>query len=124
MSFTNAEKVQIRLSLGWPNQYFQTDSKLEMSILAIESDADATTLARLLLAQLLAIDTSLTDSYKRIKANEVGSIVLPGFMEIKSLRSEGKRIVGRMAAIFGVGIKHDIYAGYADTIMHRFTVVN
>ena len=66
-----------------------------------------------LLVSLADIDARLTTAYTRIKAAKLGSITLPGTQEIESLRSEGRRFSGRLAATLGVAIRQDVWSGTA-----------
>lgn len=111
MAFTSAQKTSIRFYCGWTARFVQTDTRLEQAISSAENDADVTTQIVALLASLSDIDTKLVDAHKRIKVNKVGSIELPGQMELMSLRSEGRRFAGRLASILGVPIRNDVFSG-------------
>jgi hypothetical protein len=63
-----------------------------------------------ILALLADVDAKLTDAHGRLKAMKVGSIDLPGKLEISTLRSEGRRHVSRMASMLGVEVRHDVYS--------------
>lgn len=112
MALTAAEKSKIRLFLGWSERFHQTDSRLEQALLAVDADATGETYNRIntLLQSIADIETRITDAYSRLKAIKVGSIELPGMMELGALRSEGRRFVGRLAALLGVAVRHDAFA--------------
>jgi hypothetical protein len=110
--FTSAQKASIRRYMGWSARFHQVDTALEQAMSAVEGEPhDATyDLIDGWLAQLADINTRITDAYGRLKAKVVGSITLPGHDEIGMLRSEGRRIVGQMAATFGVEVRHDAFS--------------
>lgn len=111
--FTSAQKASIRLYMGWSARFHQFDSALEQAMSAIDSEPDDST-HDIIVADLTALDDlcdRLTDSYGRIKAMKVGAIDLPGTNEIGLLRSEGRRVAGRIAATLGVEIRHDVFKG-------------
>lgn len=111
--FTSGQKANIRLYLGWSARFHQFDSRLEQAMSAIDNEMDDSTHDIIVakLASLASIDTRLTDALGRIKALKVGSIDLPGAMELGLLRSEGRRFVGQLAATLGVEVRHDVFRG-------------
>lgn len=109
MAFTNAQKVQIYHYMGYANRYFQVYSSLLYAIGVIENDADASTFVLNTITSLQAIDTSIVDAYRRIKADQVGEIKLPAYKEIAILRSEGRRLVNSLELILGVNKLGDVY---------------
>ena len=109
MAFTPGEKTRIRMYLGWATRYFQTDSRLESAMVAL--DADTEQLVREQLGQCASVDAKLVEAESRFAAKTVGSISLPGGDEMSFLRSRGRQAVGRMAATLGVEVRHDAFAG-------------
>ena len=109
MAFTEAQRVKIRLYLGWSARFHQFDSRLEQAMNAVDTLADTETEVEAILADLATIETELADAHGRLKAMKVGSIDLPGHKEIQALRSEGRRHVGRLAATLGVEVRHDAF---------------
>lgn len=112
-SWTTTEKARLRLYLGWSARFHQFDSRLEQAFSAIESEPDDAT-RDLIVAVMTSLDdvrTRIVDAYSRLKARVVGSITLPGAEEIAMLRSEGRRLVGQIAATLGVAVRHDIFKG-------------
>ncbi len=110
---TNGQRMQIRLYLGWSERFHQTDSQLEQAMNALDSSqsTDAEALILTVIMALIDIDTRLVDALRRLKATQVASITLPGPMEIAMLRSEGRRLVGRIASLLGVEVRHDVFSG-------------
>ena len=109
--WTSAQKAKIRLFLGWSARFHQYDSRLEQAMSAIEGESDDSTHDLIVgfLASLDDIQTRLTSAYSRIKAMKVGSIDLPGAMEMGLLKAEGRRFVGQLAATLGVEVRHDVF---------------
>lgn len=112
MAFIEAEKVEIRSFMGWAERFFQFDSELEQAISAIETKPAAEAKVRIHLAEFVRIDAAIVAAESRFKAKKVGSIELTMGDELMRLRSRGRQEVGRMASLFGVEPKHDVYAGY------------
>lgn len=123
MALSPTERAKVREYLGWTQRYFQTDSRLEMAMNSLDASAEALLLVQDtlanggLLASLADIDAKLVNAHKRIKVAKVGTIELPGKMEIGILRSEGRRFVGRLASLLGVEVRHDVFSGQGP---HRF----
>ena len=117
MSFTTAQKAQIRYYLGFQDQFRDINTTLESQLDAgLSTDAETLLTAAIdasppgILASLIDIDASLQNAHGRLKAKKIGSIDLPGRDEIDMLRDEGRRLVGRLAAMFGVAPKTDVFA--------------
>lgn len=108
MALTGTQKAQVRLYLGYQDQDRQLSTELESQLGSISTEAE--TLVIGLLASLLDIDAKLLSAHGRLKALKVGSIELPGAGEIETLRSEGRRFVGRLAVIFDVEPLHDVFS--------------
>lgn len=107
--FTDTQKAELRLYLGWAGRWFQVDTKLEQAMSACT--AETQTLIEAEVVKLKAIDGKITDAANRFQAAKVGSIQLPGAMELELLRSQGRQSVGRIAAMLGVEVRHDVYSG-------------
>lgn len=114
MALTATQKSQLRIFLGYPARFHQTQPELEQAILALEGVPDdeaqvATLLAKLTTA-VTGIDARLEDAYDRLQAKKVGSIELNDG-EIGALRSEGRRVIRRIASLMGVKVRADAYGG-------------
>lgn len=111
--FTNAERAKIRMYVGWSARFHQSDSRLEQAMSAVDQEVDNSSRDLIIghITALDAISTRITAAYDRLKALKVGSIDLPAEKEIGMLRSEGRRIGGIVASIFGVETRHDVWAG-------------
>lgn len=111
MALTETQRASVRLYLGWPARFWQMNSRLEQAMNALASTAEEETIVVALLASLAALDANITAAYSRLKALAVGSITLSGPGEINALRSEGRRLSGRLAATLAVDVQHDVWSG-------------
>lgn len=110
--FTNAERAKIRMYVGWSARFHQSDSRLEQAMNAVDQEVDDSS-RNLIIGHITSMDAiaaRITAAYDRLKASEVGSITL-NREEIGMLRSEGRRLGGIVASIFGVETRHDVWAG-------------
>jgi len=110
MAFSLTERQSIRTYTGWSGRYFQTDSRLEQAMNAVAAETE--TAIRTELTGIATLETEMTAARRRWKAAEVGSIVLQGETEYGLLRSAGRQAAGRIAAMLGIGIRHDAFAGW------------
>lgn len=111
-ALTPEERASVRLYLGWPARFYQAEPALEQSMNALDQSDDATHgVVISLLASLADVDAKLVDAHNRLKAKKVGSIELMEDKEVQMLRSEGRRFAGRLAAVLGVEIRHDVFSG-------------
>jgi hypothetical protein len=120
VAFSETERSQIRKYLGWSGRFFQTDSRLEQAMNAVSAETEAR--VREELARCVALDVKIDDCSKRFKAAVVGSITLPGPMELQLLRSQGKQAVGRIASTLGVEVRADTYSGAASRGSNWLTI--
>lgn len=109
MALTAVNKADIRYFLGWSARFHQSDSRLEQAMSALETEPEAETLVLAAVDSCKDIDTKLLDAHNRLKALKVGSIDLPGQLEVETLRREGRRHVSRIAATLGVEVRHDVF---------------
>jgi len=110
MTLTLQQRADVRVSLGWSAQFSQTDNALENAFDGLETQPEHETQIIDLLADIVLIKTQLVDSRKRLKALKVGSLGLDAFRsEMMALRAEGQRVVGEMAVIMGVEVRHNIF---------------
>ena len=115
MALTEAERVQVRLYMGWSARFFQFDSELEQAMNALDSKPDTEALIQTLITECQRIDTEITAAESRFKAAAVGTIKLTMGNELALLRSRGRQFSGRMASTLGVEVRHDVWSGSAPT---------
>lgn len=118
MAFTAAQKVKLRLYLGYPSIFRYRDSRLESVLDVVGEDAEAKAEIEALMASILTIETSLTSSLgtaglKRAEDIEwyqagSGSSVTP---EMSAKYAEGKRFINRISLMLGVPLYGQYYGG-------------
>jgi hypothetical protein len=116
VAFTDAQRVKIRLYLGYPiiNRY--RDPRLEGAIDVVGQEPEAQAQAEAILTTIASVDTSLASSlttagFKRVDKIEWypnGSSSGPG-PAISAKRAEGRRHVGRLSTLMGVPIGDDYF---------------
>lgn len=113
MAFTEAQKVKLRVYLGYPDTYQQANTRLESAIDVIGGRAATQTEVESVLASLAAVETSLASSLSSAglkRAEDVewyeGS---SGSAAIDQKRSEGRRYCSRLSIIFGVPLAGDYF---------------
>lgn len=74
--------------------------------------AETETLIVAELANCATVDTGIAavHSGKRLQALRVGELEIAGVVEIETLRGLGRQAVGRISAMLGIPINHDIYS--------------
>lgn len=116
MALTAQQRADVRFYAGWSARFHQFDSQLEQAMNALETEPehelqitnpiDGTPPG--LLALMADIDSRLSGTYGRLKASKVGSIELNAG-EISQLRSEGRRLSGRLCSILGIPRRIDVF---------------
>lgn len=109
MAFTDTQKAQIRMFLGWGARYLQTDDALRRAYDSVGTLGGADqVLVEAQLTECARVDAALLAAESRIKADKVGPIELNA-MELDKLRDKGRTAVARMARIFGVEVRGDAF---------------
>lgn len=116
---TAAQKADIRYYLGYATRHHNADTILESAMDAIANDPDGEALVIATITKIKAVDTKLEAAQDRLKAMEVCDIKLGHKEEVCGLRSEGRRLVGRVASTLGCPVRHDSFGSapfnvYAD----------
>lgn len=104
MALSPAQKALCRQYLGWSFGFNDRDSHLEQSFNGLETKPDEEALVVAVLASVADIDAKIVTAHKRLKAAKVGDIGL-NYDEVRQLRDEGNRFVGRMARMLGVEVR-------------------
>ncbi len=109
MAFTDTQKAQIRMYMGWGARYLQTDDALRRAYDSVGNNGGADqVLVEAQLTECARVDAALLAAEARIKASKVGPIELNA-IEIDNLRDKGRTAVARMARIFGVEVRGDAF---------------
>jgi hypothetical protein len=116
-----SERAKIRFYLGWSARFHQTDSALEQAMNAVDVGDDETygiitrpagdPLGTGLLASCVDIDTKLLATDDELEVRAVGTIQLDVMQKVGTLRSNGRKFAGRLAALLGVPVRHDVFSG-------------
>lgn len=108
MALTATQQAQVRHYLGVPDDLKEAWIGFYSQLTTLSAEGQV--IVSDLLDKLQAIDDQLEQAPSRLKAWKVGSIELPHFEEIQGLRSEGRRLVGRLCAVFGLSEPYaDVY---------------
>ena len=119
MAWTEADRAVIRSYLGFPALFLQADPRLESAMQSVQSEADGGTRPdnstelqmRGWLAQLAAIEARLESLWDEAEALKVDELGVDPMRALALLRSEGRRIVGRIARALGTSPRHDVFTG-------------
>ncbi len=118
--FTNADKMNIRFYLGYPQLFLGFSNRLESAIRVIQEDADAVLLVQSILEKLGKVSADLDESYinaglKRVEeiewyAGKDGN----GSTQIIGITAQGRQLVNQLSILFGVPKNADIFgkSGY------------
>jgi hypothetical protein len=111
MAFTAAEEVRIRRYLGWSDRFNSTDEALARALSAVGARPDTETEIRLLISYCDTIEADIIGSKRRLKALQVGTIELPGPLEIGQLRDLGRQWTAQIASLLGVETRNEAWSG-------------
>jgi hypothetical protein len=126
MAFTEAQRVQIRHSLGYPDVFLDSNMRLEsaMDVLGarVEASAEVVSILAEIAAARLALRPSSVDAlHSRAGIKQVDEVQFFGDARSASasedsMRKTGRTWVSELSVIFGVPIAHDIFSsgGYRD----------
>lgn len=117
MPLTEANRVQIRMYLGWNGRWAQFDGALERAMSAVEASPETVDQVLFQITECQRLDESIRAAERRLKADAVGPITLNAD-EIRDLRDRGAQEVGRLATLLGVEVRSNAFgrgAGYRAT---------
>lgn len=111
MAFTEAQKVKLRLYLGYPDTFQQNNTRLESAFTVIGGRAATQTEVESVLASLANIETTIVSSLTSAGLKSVGRGAVEWYQnaEIKAKRNEGRAYCGRLSIIFGVPLAGDAF---------------
>ena len=118
MAWTEADRVAIRSYLGFADLFLQADPRLESAIASLQArtdggtrpDGSAEAQIRRWLAQLARIETRLEEVWEEAEAGKVDELGVDAYRGMALLRSEGRRIVGRLARALATTPVADAFA--------------
>lgn len=109
MAFTNAERVKIRVFLGWPGTP-NWDTSLESAIDLASNDTDVAAEVRAILANLATIETEMTGLHGLALASKVEESTLDPD-RYRNLRTAGRREVRKLAAMLNnATVRRDVFS--------------
>jgi hypothetical protein len=115
MAFTDAQKAKIRRYLGYPDVFRYANSRLESAIDVIGARAEVQALVEADLTALEAIDAKLlTVASSQGGLKRIDDIEFYEGQAVSQIRSDGRRLAGRLSITFGVPLAGDVFgtAGY------------
>ena len=121
MAFTEAQRVQIRVALGYPALFRQSEQDwmipLEMAMSAVDSYPESQALIEGRLAKIATIDTQRMDALERIQAGKVGTIELRGYGESADLMRQRREWAQDIARTLGVAYMPPIARGGGNRVL-------
>jgi hypothetical protein len=118
VAFSEADRVQIRLYLGFGSLYLQADPRLENAITALQSVTDGGTrptndaelVAKGILTELADVDSRIKALRDQQAATEVvGELRLDAAREQQRLCTEGRRYVHRLSRMLDTFPRSDAF---------------
>ncbi|MHC4648750.1 MAG: hypothetical protein ACYTBJ_25110 [Planctomycetota bacterium] len=115
MAFTEAQKVDIRHYLGFPDVFRQENTRLESAITVVGGRPDTQALVEEILAELALIDTKLGSSGILTQAGvkKVDEIEFFGNQygggALSDVRRAGRQQCARLSIVMGVPLVGDVY---------------
>jgi hypothetical protein len=115
MALSPAERASVRTYMGWSARFHQMDSALEQAMNALDQDSDSLALVQTpttgLLARIADVDAKLLAADTTLLVTAAGTVQLDPARQVALLRSKGRMFVGRLAALLGVPVREDYFAG-------------
>lgn len=116
--FTESDRVSIRNYLGFGALWLQADPRLENAITTVQSVADGgtrpdsstETAIKAVITDLQTIDARLKDLWIQMQAGAVDEVKVNPARGAALLRSEGRRLVHRLARHLDTYPRSDIYS--------------
>lgn len=117
MAFTEAQRVQIRQSLGYPDVYRNDNTRLEGAMDVIGERPDTKALVEELLVNIEAADSQIATLLLAagLKSVDKADVVFfgneSGNAGRKDAEANGRMWVKRLSVVMGVPVANDIYSG-------------
>lgn len=113
MALSDQDKTQIRYLLGY--SVLENNSDIVRAINSMDAQSTAEPVIRGILAELAAIDASISNVKNLAVAIADGSVQLRAAYSLGVLRSMGREQVRRLALFLGVDVRNSIYSGSGET---------
>jgi hypothetical protein len=126
MAFTEAQKVKIRLFLGFPDVFQDNNARLESAIDVIGTRSDTQTEVETLLVNLAAADAKVNGLLTSAGIKKVDEVEFfpssSGSSSVTDARSYGRLWASRLSIIFGVPLQGDAFGtrGYEGDSWSRY----
>jgi hypothetical protein len=116
MPFSASEKQLIRNYLGFSELFHDLDPRLEGQMADIgDRSPEAVTFVQGILAKLATVDAQLDTLLSRLSIIRAEDIeFLPGQQQLEAARDRGRELVQKIAIVFEIKPKRDVYAGGED----------
>lgn len=115
MAFTEAQRVKIRLSLGYPDVFRASNPRLEDAIDVVGERPDTQAEIETILARIAAADTKVNNVLEQAGVKRVDEVEFfggsDGATSLDEVRSHGRMWVNRLSIAFGVPRANDIFSG-------------
>ncbi len=110
MAFTDAQKAKIRRYLGYPDVFRYANTRLESAIDVVGGRAEVQALVEADLAALDTIDAKLSSvASSQGGLKRIDDIEFYEGQAVSQIRSDGRRMAGRLSITFGVPIEGDVF---------------
>lgn len=109
MAFSDAQKALIRRYLGFPDVLRQSNTRLESAMDVVGGRAEVQALIETDLAALAAVETQLTNAISSGGIKKVDEIEFFENGQRAAIRSEGRRLCGRLSITMGVPLVGDAF---------------
>ena len=109
MALSTANKAAVRRYLGYPDINRVVYTEIESAMVALSAEGED--VVEGLLTQIAAVQTRLAGEWSYVRVVRAEEVTLDGQGALRALRSEGRRLVGELAAVFDLSPKRDIFGG-------------
>lgn len=109
MAFSEAQKAQIRRYLGYPDVFRYANTRLESALDVVGGRPDTQALIESDLTALAVIETQLTNAVASGGIKKVDEIEFFEIGQTSKIRSDGRRICGRLSITLGVPLAGDAF---------------
>ena len=113
MAFTEAQRVEIRHYLGFPDTYQGENFRLEGAMDVVGGRSDAQAKAEEIIAALVVAETKVTAMLSSAGIKKVDEVEFfgnaSGSSGLRDACGYGRMLAGRLSILFGVPVVNDIF---------------